>query len=126
MHLQLLDDMFAGNRNIRFNRKMNRIFLDVNWEETFTPGDYVIFEVYRILDPEQFTEVYNDMFLKRYATSLIKRQWGENMKKFQGMTLPGGVQMNGQQIYDEAIEEIRTIEVEMQSRYELPVDFMVG
>lgn len=126
MHLQLLDDMFAGNRNIRFNRKMNRIFLDVNWEQTFTPGDYVIFEVYRILDPELFTEVYNDMFLKRYATSLIKRQWGENMKKFQGMTLPGGVQMNGQQIYDEAIEEIKTIETEMQSRYELPVDFMVG
>lgn len=126
MHLQLLDDMFAGNRNIRFNRKMNRIFLDVNWEETFSPGDYVIFEVYRILDPEQFTEVYNDMFLKRYATSLIKRQWGENMKKFQGMTLPGGVQMNGQQIYNEAIEEIVKIETEMQSRYELPVDFMVG
>lgn len=126
MHLQLLDDMFAGNRTIRFNRKMNRIYLDVNWEETFTPGDYVIFEVFRILDPEQFTEVYNDMFLKRYATALIKRQWGENMKKFQGMTLPGGVQMNGQQIYDEAIEEIRTIEVEMQSRFELPVDFMVG
>lgn len=126
MHLQLLDDMFAGSRTIRFNRKQNRVFMDVNWYEVFIPGDYVIFEVYRILDPESYTEVYNDMFLKRYATSLIKRQWGENMKKFGGMQLPGGVIMNGQQIFDEALTEIQKIEEEMQSRYELPVDFMVG
>ena len=126
MHLQLLDDMFAGNRTIRFNRKQNRVYLDVNWNETFTIGDHVIFEATAIINPEVYSEVYNDMFLKRYATSLIKRQWGDNMKKFQGMKLPGGVEMNGQQIYDESMEEIRQIETEMQSRYELPVDFMVG
>jgi hypothetical protein len=126
MHLQMLDDMFAGNRTIRFNRKMNRIFIDVNWKETFVPGDHVIFECYAIIDPDTYTEVYNDMFLRKYATSLIKRQWGENMKKFQGMQLPGGIQMNGQQIFNEAEEEIRQIEEQMQSRYELPVDFMVG
>jgi hypothetical protein len=126
MHLQLLDDMFSGSRTIRFNRKQNRITLDVNMDDTFVEGDYVIFEAYRILDPEQWTEVYNDMFLKKYATSLIKRQWGENMKKFSGMQLPGGVMMNGQQIYDEAVAEITKLEDEMQSRYELPVDFLVG
>ena len=126
MHLQLLDDMFAGSRSFTFNRKQNRIHIDVNMDEVFEDGDYVIFEVYRALDPEQWTEIYNDMFLRRYATALIKRQWGENMKKFGGMQLPGGVVMNGQILYDEAVAEIQQIETEMQARYELPVDFMVG
>lgn len=126
MHLQLLDDMFAGNRTIRFNRKMNRLYIDVNWEETFSPNDYVAVEAYVAVDPETYTEVYNDMFLKRYATALIKRQWGTNLKKFQGMQLPGGIQMDGQRMFEEASEEIRQIETEMQLRYELPVDFMVG
>jgi len=126
MHLQLLDDMFAGNRNIRFNRKQNRIYLDVHWQETFKPGDYIIFEVYKVLDPTTWTEIYDDIFLKRYSTALIKRQWGINLKKFEGMQLPGGITMNGQKIFDEANEEISQIEQEMQLRYELPVDFMVG
>jgi hypothetical protein len=126
MHLQLLDDMFSGSRSTRFNRKQNRVYIDVNMDQVFVDGDYVIFEVYRALDPEQWAEVYNDMFLRRYTTALIKRQWGENMKKFEGMTLPGGVKMNGQQIFDEALTEITDLEKEMQSRYELPVDFMVG
>lgn len=126
MHLQLLDDMFAGNRTIRFNRKMNRLFIDVNWDEVFSEGDHVAVEAYVIVDPEKFTEVYNDMFLKRYATALIKRQWGTNLKKFQGMQLPGGVQMDGQRMFEEAMTEISEIEKEMQLRYELPVDLMVG
>lgn len=125
-HLQTLEMLLPGERNIRFNRKMNRLYVDVNWMETFTPGSYIVAECFRILDPEQFVEVYNDLFLKRYATALVKRQWGENMKKFEGMQLPGGVKMNGQQIYDEAIKEIEQIEQEMQNRYELPVDFMLG
>lgn len=126
MHLQMLDDMFSGSRTIRFNRKQDKIYLDVNMDDIFVDEDYVIFEVYRALDPEVWTEVYNDMFLRRYATSLIKRQWGENMKKFEGMQLPGGVTLNGQKIFEEALAEISELEREMQSRYELPVDFMVG
>lgn len=125
-HLQTLEMLLPAERNIRFNRKMNRLYVDVNWLETFIPGNYVVAECHRILDPAQFTEVYNDMFLKRYATSLIKRQWGENMKKFGGIQLPGGVTLNGKEIYDEAITEIVKIEEEMQSRYELPVDWFVG
>jgi hypothetical protein len=126
MHLQLLDDMFAGSRSFSFNRKKNSIHLDVNMNETFNDGDFVVFEVYRALNPETYTEIYNDMFLRRYVTALIKRQWGENMKKFGGMTLPGGVTLNGQIIFDEALTELNELEREMQSRYELPVDFMVG
>jgi hypothetical protein len=125
-HLQTLEMLLPGERNIRFNRKMNRLYVDVNWLETFIPGSYVVAECHRILDPDQFAEVYNDMFLKRYATALIKRQWGENMKKFAGIQLPGGVTLNGKEIYDEAMTEITDIEKEMQSRYELPVDLMVG
>ena len=125
-HLQMLDDMFAGSRTIRFNRKQNRVHIEVNFDEVFVPGDFVVFEAYRILDPETWTEIYNDIFLKRYATALIKRQWGDNMKKFQGMQLPGGIEMNGQKVYDEAMQEISEIEREMQLRHELPVDFMVG
>lgn len=124
--LEMYDMLFPGKRSIRYNRKMDKMFIDVNWSEVFQPGDYIIIECYRILDPNTYTQVYNDMFLKRYATALIKRQWGENMKKFGGIQLPGGVILNGKEIYDEAVEEIATIENEMQLKSELPVDFMVG
>ena len=94
--------------------------------DVFVEGDYVVFEVYRVLNPADWSKVYNDMFIKRYATALIKRQWGSNMSKFDGMQLPGGVVMNGTKIYQEAVDEIMKLEEEMQSRYELPPDFFVG
>jgi hypothetical protein len=124
--LQMYDQIFPGQRSIRFNRKTDRLYIDVNWNDTFQVGDHIIVECYRILDPTEYTKVYNDMFLKMYTTALIKRQWGENMKKFGGIQLPGGVILNGQQVYDEAVEEIKQIENEMQLKSELPVDFMVG
>jgi len=125
-YISQLDFMFAGARSFRFNRKQNRIFIDVQWKDTFKPGDWVVVEAYRILDPETWKAVYNDIFLKRYATALIKRQWGNNMKKFAGIQLPGGVTLNGAEIYGEAETEIQKIEEEMQMRYELPPDFQVG
>jgi len=124
--LQMYDQIFPGQRSIRFNRKTDKLYIDVNWDDTFQIGDHIIVECYRILDPTEYTKVYNDMFLKMYTTALIKRQWGENMKKFGGIQLPGGVILNGQQVYDEAVEEIKQIETEMQLKSELPVDFMVG
>jgi hypothetical protein len=124
--LQMYDQIFPGQRSIRFNRKTDKLYIDVNWDDTFQIGDHIIVECYRILDPAEYTKVYNDMFLKMYTTALIKRQWGENMKKFGGIQLPGGVILNGQQVYDEAVEEIKQIETEMQLKSELPVDFMVG
>ena len=125
-YLSMLDMLLVGDRSFAYNRKTDKLEIHCNWEDVFEPGDYIIVECYRIINPNTYTQVYDDMFLKKYATALIKRQWGENMKKFGGMQLPGGIVMNGQQVYDEAVEEISSIEAEMQSKAELPVDFMVG
>lgn len=125
-HLSMLDMLLVGDRSFKYNRKMDKMYIDMNWEEVLNPDDFIVIECYRILDPSTYTQVYDDMFLKRYSTALIKRQWGENMKKFGGIQLPGGVILNGKEIYDEAVEEIAAIENEMQLKSELPVDFMVG
>ena len=125
-HLSTLDQLFVNQRQIRWNRKTNRLYIDTDWDKTFNVGDYVIAEAYAILDPSDYPEVWDDMFLKKYATALIKRQWGENMKKFAGVQLPGGVTLNGDQIFQEAVAEIQEIEQEMQLKYELPPTFMVG
>ena len=125
-HLSMLDMLLVGDRSFKYNRKMDKMYIDMNWEEVLNPDDFIVVECYRILDPSTYTQVYDDMFLKRYSTALIKRQWGENMKKFGGIQLPGGVILNGKEIYEEAVEEIATIENEMQLKSELPIDFMVG
>lgn len=125
-YLSMLDMLLVGDRSFAYNRKTDKLEIHCNWEDVFDPGDFIIVECYRIVDPSTYTQVYNDMFLKKYATALIKKQWGDNMKKFGGMQLPGGIVMNGQQVYDEAVQEINLIEEEMQLKAELPVDFMVG
>jgi len=124
--LELINQLLVGQKAVRYNRHMNRLYVDMDWEADPTIGDFMIVECYRILDPDTFTDVYNDMFLKRYATALIKRQWGENLKKFAGVQLPGGVTLNGVVIYQEAIDEITNLESEMQSKYELPPEFITG
>lgn len=125
-YMETINMMINGTPQIEFNRHMNRLYLNIDWERFLNVDDYVIVEGYRIVDPDTFTDVYNDMFLKRYLSALIKRQWGINLKKFEGMQLPGGITFSGQQMYDEAIEEIRQIEEEMQLKYEMPVNFFVG
>jgi hypothetical protein len=125
-HLSMLDMLLVGDRSFKYNRKMDKMYIDMNWEEVLNPDDFIVVECYRILDPNTYTQVYNDRFLKTYATALIKKQWGDNMKKFGGIQLPGGVILNGKEIYDEAVEEIRMIQQDMQLSSELPVDFMVG
>jgi hypothetical protein len=124
--LELINQILVGTKPIRFNRHMNRLYMDMDWTADAIAGDYVVVECYRILDPDTYRDVYNDMFLKRYCTALIKRQWGENLKKFNGVQLPGGVSINADQIYQDALTEITQIESEMQSRFELPVDFFTG
>ena len=125
-HLALVDTLFDGkDQTVRFNRHMNRLFIETRWGTDVKAGEFVIIEGYETVDPATFTDVYNDIFLKKYLTALIKRQLGTNLKKFGGLQLPGGVEINGQQIYDEANEEIKEIEEQMQSRYEMPpLDFM--
>ena len=125
-YLSMLDMLLVGDRSFAYNRKTDKLEIHCNWSDVFDPGDFIIVECYRIVDPSTYTQVYNDMFLKKYATALIKKQWGDNMKKFGGMQLPGGIVMNGQQVYDEAVQELNLIEEEMQLKAELPVDFMVG
>lgn len=125
-HFNLINDLMTGQKPVRFNRHMNRLYVDMDWRADITIGDHIIAESFRILDPNTYTDVYNDYFLKKYATALIKKQWGTNLKKFEGVQLPGGVLLNGQKIYDEAVEEIKQLQLDAQSIYQLPVDFFVG
>lgn len=124
--LELIQDLLVGTKPVRFNKNMNRLFIDMDWQKDVTAGDFIIVEGYRILDPNSFTEVYNDLYLKRYLTGLMKKQWGTNLKKFSGMQLPGGVTLNGDTIYQEAVQELTDIEKEIQDRYQLPPDMFVG
>ena len=121
-NFSMVDHLFTVSTTVLFNRKQNKLYLETNWDDKFDVDDILIIEAYRLLDPTQYTEVYNDIFLKKYCTALIKRQWGENLKKFEGVQLPGGVTLNGKTIYDEAIEEINKIEEEMNLKWELPPD----
>lgn len=125
-HLRSLQMMFNAEPSIRFNRLQDRLYIDFNWETKLAGVDVIIIECYTIIDPDTYTDVYNDRWLKKYATALIKRQWGENLKKFGNVSLPGGVFLNGQQIYEEAVREIEDIEDRIQSAFELPVDFQIG
>lgn len=125
-HFNLINDLMTGQKPVRFNRHMNRLYVDMDWRADITIGDHIIVEGFRILNPNTYTDVYNDYFLKKYATALIKKQWGTNLKKFEGVQLPGGVVLNGQKIYDEAVEDIKQLQLDAQSIYQLPVDFFVG
>ena len=128
MTKRYLEDMdFALNteKQIRFNQRQDRLYLDVDWGDV-TKDDYLIIDCYRLLDPDTFTRVWNDSFLKRYVTQLIKRQWGQNLLKFQGVKLPGGIELNGRQIYDDAQKELDVIREIMSKTYELPPLDMIG
>ena len=121
-------DMVLNNGNFipfRFNQRQDRLYIDTD-RDFVDEGAFVIIDCYRLLDPTENTQVFNDPFLKRYVTALIKKQWGQNLIKFQGAQLPGGITMNGRQLYDDAIAEIAEIEAEMSSRYELPPMDMIG
>jgi hypothetical protein len=126
-NLDLLSHILIGETPIRFNQHMNRLYLDTDWENNFIADqDYIVIECYRKLDPNTYIDIYDDIFLKRYATSLIKKQWGANLSKFSGVAMLGGVTMNGEQIYSQAIEEQQRLEEEIKLSFELPLDYMVG
>lgn len=125
-HLQLINEMFTGQPMFRYNRHADRLYLDISWGTDADIDDFIVVEVDKILDPSTYADIWSDMFLKRYNTALMKRQWGQNLIKFEGMQLPGGVTMNGRQMYDDAKEELDQIGEEMQLRYELPVDHLIG
>ena len=121
-------DMVLNNGSFieyRFNQRQDRLYLDVD-ESMINPDNYLIIDCYRALDPDSFVQTYNDPFVKRYATSLIKKQWGQNLIKFNGVTLPGGVSLNGRELYQDAITEIAEMMAASASTYELPPLDMIG
>ena len=125
-HLDLLDHILVGERPLRYNQHKNRLYIDMDWANDVDAGDFLIIECYRKLDPATFTNVFDDIFLKKYLIQLIKKQWGTNLSKFQGVAMLGGVQMNGEQIYTQAQEEINKLEEQIQLSYELPPNYMMG
>ena len=125
-HIRTLDMLFSGETPIRFNRHSNKLYIDWDWNYDIQPDEWIVIEGFIILDPNNYTDVYNDRMLKKLATAYIKKQWGNNMKKFAGMQLPGGIQMNGQAIYEEAVTEIKEIEDLIRDTYEEPPQFLVG
>ena len=126
-YLSLLDMKLNGHPQVQFSRRQNRLYIFGDFvDKDIKAGDYIVAEVYTIIDPTTHTSVFNDMFVKEYATALIKQQWGMNLIKFEGMQLPGGVVLNGRQLYDDATSEIETLRQRIRDEHELPADFFVG
>jgi len=124
-HVQFLEQMLVGKQPLRYNRHMNKLYIDMSWDQV-VPDNYLIVEAYQIVDPDVYTKAWSDRWLALYAECLIKQQWGQNMKKFRGMKLPGGIEFNGQQIYDEATAERQQLEQEMIFTYSLPCTDLIG
>lgn len=124
-YLEDIDFALGTEKHIRFNKRQDRLYLDFDWGAA-SVDDYLIIDCYRLIDPDDFTRVYNDSFLKKYLTALMKRQWGQNLIKFQGVKLPGGIELNGRQIYDDAEKDLEIIREQMSNTYELPPLDMIG
>ena len=123
-YLEDIDFILHPDKQIRFNRRNNRLYLDID-KGSMQIGDYLLIRCYRVLDPNDFPKVYNDRWVKRYFTAKLKKQWGQNLIKFQGVKLPGGVELNGRQIYEDGVAEIQALEDKMTTEYELPpLDFI--
>ena len=124
-YLEDIDFLLTTDKQIRFNQRQDRLYLDIDWASE-EAGTYFVLDCYRLLNPTEFAGVWNDSFLKRYATALIKRQWGQNLIKFRGVKLPGGIEFNGREIYDDGQREIDYIREKMSSEYELPPLDLIG
>ena len=124
--LDFLDHILVGEKPLRFNQHDNRLYIDMDWTNDLAVGEYVVIEAYRKMDPETHSDVYDDIFLKRYVTALFKKQWGANLSKFDGVAMIGGVTLNGRQIYSEALQDIEKLEQEIRSTFELNPAMMIG
>ena len=125
-HIEFLEEVFVGKKPIRFNRHMDRLYVDMNWNDDLKVGQYIIIDCYKTVDPEEFPDVWDDPWLKEYATQLVKRQWGEHLKLYEGMNLPGGITFNGQKIWEEANTKVEELEQRVINDYSLPVTDMIG
>ena len=123
-YLEDIDFLLTPERQIRFNKKQNRLYIDMDFNSMST-DDYIVIDCFRALDPDDFTKVYNDPFVKMYLVALMKRQWGQNLIKFRGVKLPGGLELNGREIYEDGERELEAVKQKMQLEYELPpLDFI--
>ena len=124
-YLADMDFALTTQKQIRFNQRMDRLYLDIDWS-SLTPGDWLVMDCFRTLDPNDYARVWNDSFLKKYTTALLKKQWGQNLIKFNGVKLPGGVELNGRDIYEDGVKELEVIREMMSNTYELPPLDMIG
>lgn len=125
-HVSFLEELFVGKKPIRYNRHVNKLNIDMDWVNDIAIGEYIVIDCYRIADPNTYSDVWGDRWLARYATALIKQQWGSNLSKFENIQLPGGITFNGVKILDDAQAEIAKLEEEMIISYSLPVQDMIG
>ena len=125
-HLDFLDHILVGEKPMRFNHLSNKLFIDMDWSRDITAGEYLIMEVFRKLNPDDNTDMYDDIYLKRYTTALIKRQWGQNLSKFNGTAMLGGVTLNGPELFSTAIAEQQKLEEEIRLNYEEPAHMQQG
>jgi len=124
-NIRMIEEILVGKQRIRYNRHLNQLHVDMSWDR-LNVGDFIVMKAYRVVDPDTYTDIWKDRWLLRYASCLIKLQWGSNLTKFEGMQLPGGVQFNGQKIYDDAFSERQQLEEEMAVAYSYPPEDMVG
>jgi hypothetical protein len=124
-YLEDLSRIITPDTQLRFNKKNHRLYLDIDFGQ-LSDDTFIIIDGYRLLDPSDAPAIYNDFWLKRYATAIIKKQWGMNLIKFNGVLLPGGVQLNGRQIYEDALKEIEEIEYSLKTEYEIPPLDLIG
>ena len=124
-YLEDIDFLLTTDKQIRFNQRQDRLYLDIDWKSQEV-GEYIVLECWRALDPTSYTQVYNDPFLKKYLTALMKKQWGQNLIKFKGVKLPGGIEFNGRELYDDGQKEIDALLEKMTSEYEVPPLDMIG
>ena len=124
-YLEDINFLLTTEKQIRFNQRMDRLYLDIDWGSV-TVGDFLILDCFRLLNPNDYSRVWNDSFLKPYTTALLKRQWGQNLMKFTGVKLPGGVELNGRQMFDDAEKELERIRERMSNTYEIPPLDMIG
>ena len=124
-YLEDIDFLLTTDKQLRFNKKQDRLYIDIDWSAE-EAGTYLVLDCYRALDPEAFKQIYNDSFVKPYVTALIKKQWGQNLIKFKGTKLPGGIELNGRELYDDAVNELSEIKERMTLEYEVPPLDMIG
>jgi len=124
-HIQFIEQLLVGRQPLRYNRRNNRLYVDMDWDR-LAVGQYLVIQAYQVVDPEEYSKAYNDAWLLKYVTALIKRQWGANLRKFTGVPMLGGVTVNGQAIYDEAVEELRLLDESLIRDFSIPPADMIG